>query len=484
MRSTLLIGLFTLCVAMSAFGGTAHAQASDTQGKQLFIEGIELFEQGAYGDALARFEASYAVAPLPVVLYNLGLTHAELKDPVSAVEALGRLVQAPGKLKPQRLLKAKQVLAEQKARLAQLQLLVEPGATIHIDGKPVSATPSLTVRAGELLLEATMEGKKPYRRALRLEPGQTVQLTVEFEPLASKLAQVRVVSQLPGADILVDGILVGRTPLVSSFGVEPGSHRVELRRAGYLPRAEVLVLAEGGSAEIALELEQDRAQRATSAMRVELTLDPSDAAVFVNGELQTNPGELRLPQGPHRLRLERSGYLTMTVPLDLPPNAAVVRRTIALTPLPEELQRRRDERTSSQVAGFAALGTGSLFAVAGAIILGANTLNRQEASDLSTDQTNSTGSFAGCDAPSTEQAKVCDDERLALLALKNVTLGLDIGGAIGLVLGVGSAIAGGVIAAGAEDVSRYESRPVDDWAILPAVELNQQGFRIGAYGRF
>ena len=478
---TLLIGLFALCLATSS---TAHAEPSDAQGKQLFIEGVTLFEQGAYGDALQRFQASYAVAPLPVVLYNLGLTHAELKDPVSAVLALERVLQSPGNLKPQRQRKARQILAEQRALLGQLNLQVEPSAAIHIDGKQVSATKPLAVRAGELLLEATLEGKKPFRKTVRVEPGQTVELAIEFEPLASKLAQVRVMSQLPGADILIDGLLVGRTPLISSLGVEPGSHRLELRRAGYVPRAETLVLAEGGSAEIALELEQDRSQAATSKMRVALTVDPTDAAVFVNGALQTDPTDLQLPLGPHKLRLERSGYLTMTIPLELDGTKAELRRVVVLTPLPEEVQRRRDERDRDQVAGFAALGTGSLFALTGAILLGSNTLNRQEVSELSTDSANNTGSFAVCDGATPARAKACTAERLALLDLENLTLGLDIGGAIALVLGVGAAVTGGVIAAGVEDLSRYESRPIEDWAILPSIELNQQGFRVGALGRF
>jgi hypothetical protein len=66
-------------------------------------------------------------------------------------------------------------------------------------------------------------------------------------------------SDPPGAEVYVDGILQGTTP-VDLTGVPAGTHTLELRKAGYAPINESIEVEAGGTTEIVRQLEQPTAQ--------------------------------------------------------------------------------------------------------------------------------------------------------------------------------------------------------------------------------
>ncbi|HTN84083.1 MAG TPA: PEGA domain-containing protein [Sorangium sp.] len=57
-----------------------------------------------------------------------------------------------------------------------------------------------------------------------------------------------------GAEVLVDGKVVGRAPVEGEVFVEPGEHRVEARLVGYETASQTVSVAKGGTVEVKLAM--------------------------------------------------------------------------------------------------------------------------------------------------------------------------------------------------------------------------------------
>ncbi|WP_437756849.1 PEGA domain-containing protein [Sorangium sp. So ce1389] len=65
---------------------------------------------------------------------------------------------------------------------------------------------------------------------------------------------VIVVVGVAGAEVVVDGTAVGKTPLEGAVFVDPGEHRVEARLPGYESASQTVSVAKGGTAEVTLAM--------------------------------------------------------------------------------------------------------------------------------------------------------------------------------------------------------------------------------------
>ncbi|WP_233561454.1 PEGA domain-containing protein [Sorangium cellulosum] len=68
----------------------------------------------------------------------------------------------------------------------------------------------------------------------------------------TQVGAVAVTVSTAGAEVLVDGKVVGRAPLEGEVFVEPGEHEVEARQAGYAPASQTVTVAKGGGVEVKL----------------------------------------------------------------------------------------------------------------------------------------------------------------------------------------------------------------------------------------
>jgi tetratricopeptide (TPR) repeat protein len=64
--------------------------------------------------------------------------------------------------------------------------------------------------------------------------------------LRAQLGQIQVECDTAGADILIDGAAVGRTPQPRPIWCTPGKHRLTLQRQGFLPFDETTLVQAGG----------------------------------------------------------------------------------------------------------------------------------------------------------------------------------------------------------------------------------------------
>lgn len=119
------------------------------------------------------------------------------------------------------------------ARSFVLEISSEPkGAMVFVDGKYVDQTPvEITRPRGPAhLVKVTKYGYVPWTEEVKpARPRHKLHAALELLPKATLV----IASTPPGADVYVDGLLVGATPLKAE--VEEGERQVRLQRANYLP---------------------------------------------------------------------------------------------------------------------------------------------------------------------------------------------------------------------------------------------------------
>jgi tetratricopeptide (TPR) repeat protein len=76
----------------------------------------------------------------------------------------------------------------------------------------------------------------------------------DLQMLAERTAKLAIASNEPGADIAVDGVSVGTTPLAEPVVVDAGEHTVEVRKNGFYPKSSHVTLAGRDDLEVRLDI--------------------------------------------------------------------------------------------------------------------------------------------------------------------------------------------------------------------------------------
>jgi hypothetical protein len=200
------------------------------------------------------------------------------------------------------------------------------------------------------------------------------------EPEQRKPAHVAVRTNVPAAEVIIDGNLVGRTPLPSPVAIVPGDHLVELRRRGYRDVRRQLTLAEGARADLNVELFEDPGAPASDTGTLAVAVSEDDAVLLVDGQARTIHRAQRtldsagvptripgLPLGPHVLRVQRTGFVPHEEVVIVPGGQTTVVH-VTLRPTPETYLAY--VRRTQAVRGWAvaAVSAGFVVAVGGAAL--------------------------------------------------------------------------------------------------------------------
>jgi hypothetical protein len=161
----------------------ACTDTAEVCGKRAFQKGIQAYEAGRYGEALALFREAHSRKSHPVILFNVAL--AEAKTGL-VVEALGHLDEVfvdpatPGNL----LERAREERAQTAARVAAVAV-EEKGAKLFVDGALASGDPpEVRVNPGKHRVRVEVDGKPVLDREILLGSGERVRLSVARAPVA------------------------------------------------------------------------------------------------------------------------------------------------------------------------------------------------------------------------------------------------------------------------------------------------------------
>jgi hypothetical protein len=138
-------------------------------------------------------------------------------------------------------------------RLAHVTVRAEvPDADVLVDGERVGRTPlpgSLAVSPGARTVELRRAGYLPARREITLADGATAELGFELrEDDAGRAARGRLALAVsePDPDVTVDG--QPRGAYREALALPPGTHRLRVARAGFLPADRLVTVPEGAEA--------------------------------------------------------------------------------------------------------------------------------------------------------------------------------------------------------------------------------------------
>lgn len=173
---------------------TAPTAQEQKEADRRFKNGVALFKETKYSEALAEFERAYEIAPHPLVLYNIAGCHRALSHYGDAVAYYRRfLADGSGKVPAARLATAQAELTALIALIARVTVTIAPAserAALIVDGTPLDkpAMP-LFLPPGEHRLIARTAGRRDVERVVRVAAGD--ELPVELvlgEPLATQAA--------------------------------------------------------------------------------------------------------------------------------------------------------------------------------------------------------------------------------------------------------------------------------------------------------
>ena len=75
----------------------------------------------------------------------------------------------------------------------------------------------------------------------------------DIDKLKSRVAHVEIVSTVPDAEVTIDEVLVGKTPLAKPLMVSAGRHKVTVSRAGFTAATKVIEIASGDRLNLTLD---------------------------------------------------------------------------------------------------------------------------------------------------------------------------------------------------------------------------------------
>jgi formylglycine-generating enzyme required for sulfatase activity len=173
-------------------------------------------------------------------------------------------------------------------------------ATVLIDGKSFGKTPTHTrLSPGSYLLEIRADRFKTWKHRLIVKPNEPQEIKeVRLQQADGKLT---LNTKPDGANIIIDGIFVGQTPL--TFDLSPDKHHVvQISKAGYEKTNRKVQIASAESIQLNVNLKPRYGI-------VRLSVEPPDTELIIDGKAWgVVPKKLNLIAVEHQLEFNKKDF--------------------------------------------------------------------------------------------------------------------------------------------------------------------------------
>jgi len=289
---------------LSAPPAPQPASADVAEAKHLFEQGLKLYGEGSYREALSAFQRANALVPRASIQRNIAQCQRDLHDFAAAYSAYQQLLSRWGAT-----LSAADRRPVERA-IEELALLTgtvrvdvaEPGAAVSVDGQDAGTTPlaaPVRLNLGPHTITVSKAGFETITANAKLGGGDEF---VVAGPLRAETDTGHLsVLAPPGAKVhvLIDGKDVGPAPWAGD--VKAGPHTVEARGDDGFAQSKPVDVALHGSAELLLDL-----QPLTG--RVQVDTHTTDATITIDGRVVGHGvWEGTLSAGQHELAVEAPG---------------------------------------------------------------------------------------------------------------------------------------------------------------------------------
>jgi hypothetical protein len=325
-----LVGIVALATSRALPAKADDSSATDAslaRAKELFRQGVALFEAGQVEHALDLFLQSRAVVPAAENTLNAALCLDRLERWDEALELYEEMVTKFGReLSAREKEGLAQALSRLRAKMGAVDVVSNvQGAALLVDGRPRGNLPRnapLPVLAGNRVVRVFKDGYKTFATTVTVVAGARANVDAVLEPLAAA-GQLRVQDpDAAGADLFVDRVLVGRMPWEGTLG--PGRHVIWEERDGRGSAPFEAIVVQGQLAVVRL-----RARPLGQILRVEV--QPGTAVPSVDG-VSLGAGSFigRLPIGAHTITIDEPGYFSQTSTIGSDAGAAPLHHVVTL----------------------------------------------------------------------------------------------------------------------------------------------------------
>lgn len=189
---------------------------------------------------------------------------------------------------------------------------IPQGAEIRVDGVLHGITPKeIELPLGAYMINLSHAGFESWENPLDLTQIKAYPLKVELKPISER-AYLSVESSPPGAQVLVDGKRMGKTPL-TKLEMPPGNYQVQVSLSGLQDWKGSVRL--GANQELPLHIDLQPIPKTASLLVQSI---PPGAEVSIDGRRRGNtPLTLKVSLGTHDIRLSLTGYQDWTDRLNL-----------------------------------------------------------------------------------------------------------------------------------------------------------------------
>lgn len=257
LAALLLVGPWTLPAAAASSDGEARAEA-------LVKRGLELARAHKFREAIAPFEEANRLYPHPEIQHNLARAYEELGEYRAAYQWFIRALKQDYTYAQEgrdHLAKIEKELRQTHARITVRTIPTDAKIVLRMsDGveETYLSTPFLTwAPAGATKLTVSNPDFERAEVEVELEAGEDRVIPIELK-LIPKKGFLRVQASVPGANVYVDEVLIGTTPM-DSFAHTVGVVQVKVTAPGYKPDVQSIVIKENEVAVVTSLLEVDLA---------------------------------------------------------------------------------------------------------------------------------------------------------------------------------------------------------------------------------
>jgi hypothetical protein len=296
--------------SVSASGSVSDLDARKEGAKTHFLAGIERMKTESWDAALAEFEAALALYPTSNTRKNAAICLTKLARYDEALaQWQQRLKDFGPQMPPAEFDQTTKAILDLKPLVGELDIVANvDGAKVVIDGRERGFTPlpgKIVVNAGTRYVRVVKEGYAPFEAKPSIAGKSTVQIDARLEQLV-RAGKLRVIEEGGAeADVIVDGVVVGKTP--NETVVSPGVHSVHLRGEGLLGTQPVTAKVDVDQvAVLRLKLIE-----LPSELHIEPT--PPNATIVLDGvPLGQGVWDGRVTAGVHKIEIGAEGYLAST----------------------------------------------------------------------------------------------------------------------------------------------------------------------------
>jgi hypothetical protein len=345
-----------VAILIMAFAPQIRAQDGTLKdAKRLFKKGLVQYRLGKFELALTRFEAALKLANRPNIILNVAQCHRQLGHKKQALFFYKLYLTTWARTHPDKESPYKQEIAHHTKQLeAEIAAIktgdlalssTPPGAQIWLDGQQRPGITPTTLKGlalGEHMVELR-KGRARFRGKVSVVALETAKLTATLTEVLGALA---VSSHPPGAEILLDGKAVGKTPKVLTR-LPLGHYALELRKAGHVLARRRVELVDSDPQQLSVTLQ--------GMGVIKVRSNPLGAGVYIDDKLVgPAPIEHEVAPGKHKVRvvlanhephirqvtLQAGGKTSIAAELDLLPEiddrifARRWRRTVAWIAMP------------------------------------------------------------------------------------------------------------------------------------------------------